>query len=174
MLVFLKCNFVPNYKNVSWLLLLSHHSCVHRGLWNFEANSASQTGLCGLPTILEPFLLCGSSHYPAERGHSHRGMSFPWKGVHSAQQRSGRGYMSKEHSRTRRVWAEHAHSITLTLASCLLPIVHPGTECISHQWPGHLLLSLCGPALMLAYPWSVLSAVARGPSMATLTGLQLH
>ena len=45
-----------------------------------------QTRGCAPQTIPEPFLLCGMAHYPVERGHSHQGILFSWKGVHGLQQ----------------------------------------------------------------------------------------
>lgn len=35
-----------------------------------------------LAVVLLKFLLCGRVHHPAERGHSHQGMLFPWRGAH--------------------------------------------------------------------------------------------
>ncbi len=48
-----------------------------RYLGNLEAKSTPQTRCCAPQTITEPFLLCSRVHYPAERGHSHQGISFP-------------------------------------------------------------------------------------------------
>ena len=62
-------------------------------LGNLEAKSTPQTRGCAPQTSPEPFLLCGTAHYPADRGHSHHGILFPWK-EHSLQQCLGRGYMS--------------------------------------------------------------------------------
>lgn len=45
---------------------------------HLDASNTSNT-LCVPQSIPEPLLLCGSEHYPAERGPSQQGISFPWK-----------------------------------------------------------------------------------------------
>ena len=57
---------------------------------------SGEFGACAfaLQTIPEPFLLCDTAHYPSERGYSHQGIPFPWKGVHGLQQCLGRCYSS--------------------------------------------------------------------------------
>ena len=55
-------------------------------LGNLEAKSTPQTCCYAPQTIPEPFLLCGTTCYPAERGHNHRGIPFPWKSLNGLQQ----------------------------------------------------------------------------------------
>ncbi len=73
-----------------WIgLVCSSHPTDARLDWdlgNSEAKSTPQTHCWAPKTIPEPFLLCGRAHYPAEKGHSHWGIPFPWKGVHGLQQ----------------------------------------------------------------------------------------
>ena len=104
-------------------------------LGNLEARSRPQIR-CAPQTITEPFLLCGTAHYPAERSHSHQGIPFPWKGVHGLQQCFvGGTCQSNIHmdGRTQGFPADHCPNITLPPPAFHLPIVHLGAMCFPDE-----------------------------------------
>ena len=51
-------------------------------LGNLDANSIPRAWHYASQTILEPFLLSGMVHYPAEWVHSNQGIQFPWNMIH--------------------------------------------------------------------------------------------
>ena len=77
---------------------------------------------------------CFVAHYPAQRGHSFRGDTVSWKGVHGLQWCLRRWCVKVTSTCIAgpKVSQQNiAQSITLPPLACLLPIVHPGARSVA-------------------------------------------
>ena len=97
-------------------------------LGNFKAKSTPWTHCCVPQTIPRPFLQCGKVREPAERGHTHQGIPFPWRAVLCLQQCLGTWCTSKQRPHE---WQDPRFP-SRTLPS--LPIFSPG-EWHTHYQP---------------------------------------
>ena len=110
------------------------------------AKSTPQTCCCVLQTIPEPFLLCGTVHYPAEKA-----IPFPWKGVHGLQRCLA--------SCQRASWCH----VFPRLATHMHPAIHMMLKKTGLIRPDHLFPLLHGPVLMLKCPCSQWTGSAWTP-----------